>query len=148
MDSFVRRVEVKDYRHIYLLNKEFNPKLDDYSETKVKVKLETIIRKNTDMVFVYEQDNEVVGYIHGSPYELLFSESLINVLGFVVKESHRNHGIGSRLISRLEEWGRDNKYFGIKLLTHPNRVNAHKFYEKRGYIFTKDQKNYIKALRD
>ncbi|WP_127529596.1 GNAT family N-acetyltransferase [Paenibacillus kobensis] len=147
MGSLVRRVEVKDYVHVFLLNKEFNPQLEQYSETRVKEKLETIIRKDIDRVFVYEQDNEVLGYIHGSPYELLFSESLINVLGFVVSESHRNQGIGSSLISHLEEWGRNHGYSGMKLLTHPSRIQAHKFYEKRGYLFTKDQKNYIKEFK-
>jgi len=148
MDDGIRNIRVTDYREIYALNQAFNPRLDAFSETQVKERIESLLKKDRDIVFVYEQDDEVVGYIHGSPYELLFSESLVNVLGFVVKESHRNQGIGSRLIDRLEAWSRDNGYFGMKLLTHPNRIDAHRFYENRGYVFTKDQKNYVKNLRD
>ncbi|MNC24205.1 putative acetyltransferase [compost metagenome] len=142
----IREIQVDDYREIYLLNQEFNPNLHQFSEERVKDKIETLIYKTKDVILVYEQNNIVLGYIHGSPYELLFSDSLINILGFVVKEEFRNLGIGSALIKRLEEWGKNNGYSGIKLLSHPSRKNAHRFYENRGYKFTKDQMNFIKIL--
>ena len=67
---------------------------------------------------------------------------LIVLLGFVVKESYRNQGIGSVLIERLEQWGR------MKLLSHPSRIHSHRFYERRAYMFTKDQKNSMKKFED
>ncbi|MEC0179989.1 GNAT family N-acetyltransferase [Paenibacillus peoriae] len=143
----IREIRVTDYYDIYLLNQDFNPNLYVFSEEKVKEKIGTIIKKTQDIVLVCEENNEVIGYIHGSPYELLFSDSLINVLGFVVKEKERNRGIGSMLIERLEQWGESHGFSGIKLLSHPNRIHAHRFYEQRGYQFTKDQKNFIKRLK-
>ncbi|ASR48950.1 GNAT family N-acetyltransferase [Paenibacillus kribbensis] len=143
----IREIRVTDYHDIYLLNQEFNPNLYVFSEEKVKEKIETITKKTKDIVLVCEENNEVIGYIHGSPYELLFSESLINVLGFVVKEKYRNQGIGSMLIERLEQWGKKHGFSGIKLLSHPSRIHAHRFYEQRGYQFTKDQKNFIKKFK-
>ncbi|KKO55543.1 GNAT family N-acetyltransferase [Paenibacillus sp. DMB20] len=144
----VREIRVADYDDIYLLNQDFNPNLSSFSAEKVKAKIETITKKTKDIIFVCERSNEVIGYIHGSPYELLFSDSLVNILGFVVKEKYRNHGVGSKLIEHLEQWGANNGYSGIKLLSHPSRINAHRFYERRGYIFTKDQKNFIKMFKD
>ena len=88
-----------------MLNQDFNSNLNLFSEEKVKEKIEIIIKKTKDIIFVCEHNNEVIGYIHGSPYELLFSDSLVNVLGFVVKEKYRNQGLGSMLIERLEQWG-------------------------------------------
>ncbi|TNJ63363.1 GNAT family N-acetyltransferase [Paenibacillus hemerocallicola] len=117
-----------------------------FSEEKVKAKIDTIMKKTKDIIFVYEQNNEVIGYIHGTPYELLFSDSLINVMGFVVRESYRKQGIGGILIERLERWGKDNGFSGMKLLSHPSRIHAHRFYERRGYTFTKDQKNFMKKF--
>lgn len=143
----VREIRVTDYHDIYLLNQDFNPNLYLFSEEKVKEKIENIIKKTKDIILVYEQNNEVIGYIHGSPYELLFSDSLVNVLGFVVKEKYRNQGVGSMLIERLEQWGKNNGFSGIKLLSHPSRIHAHRFYERRGYMFTKDQKNFIKKFK-
>ncbi|MCR8632191.1 GNAT family N-acetyltransferase [Paenibacillus radicis (ex Xue et al. 2023)] len=145
-ENKVREIRETDYHAIYLLNQAFNPNLHVFSEERVREKIEIITKKTKDIIFVYEQDTEVIGYIHGSPYELLFSDSLVNVLGFVVKESYRNQGIGGMLIDRLEQWGKDNGYSGIKLLSHPSRIHAHRFYERRSYMFTKDQKNYIKKF--
>lgn len=82
----IREIHVNDYRDIYFLNQDFNPNLHTFSEERVKGKIEIISKKTKDIVFVYEDKNGILGYIHGSPYELLFSESLINILGFVVKE--------------------------------------------------------------
>ena len=143
----VREIKLADYNDIYLLNQEFNPKLYTFSAEKVKERIQYIAENTKDIIFVCEQCNEVIGYIHGSPYELLFSDSLINVLCFVVKEKYRNNGVGSKLIESLECWAKDNGFSGIKLLTHPSRVNAHRFYERHGYIHTKDQKNYMKMFR-
>ncbi|MEY9095166.1 GNAT family N-acetyltransferase [Paenibacillus sp. RC84] len=142
----VREIRLSDYPAIYLLNQDFNPKLHSFSEQKVKEKIEIITKKTNDIIFVCEQDEEVIGYIHGSPYELLFSDSLVNVLGFVVKETFRNQGAGHMLIESLEAWGKTNGFCGIKLLSHPSRTAAHRFYENRGYAFTKDQKNFIKKF--
>ena len=146
-EKIVREIRVTDYRDIYLLNQDFNSNLYLFSEEKVKEKIEIITKKTRDIIFVCEQNNEVIGYIHGNPYELLFSDPLVNVLGFVVKEKYRNQGVGSILIERLEQWGKNNGFSGIKLLSHPSRIHAHRFYERRGYMFTKDQKNFIKKFK-
>lgn len=146
-EIYIREIKLNDYNDIYLLNQEFNPKLYTYSAVKVKERIQYVIENTKDIIFVCEQCNEVIGYIHGSPYELLFSDSLINVLCFVVKEKFRNNGVGSKLIDSLECWAKDNGFSGIKLLTHPNRIHAHRFYERHGYIHTKDQKNYMKMFR-
>jgi GNAT superfamily N-acetyltransferase len=143
----IREINYNDYNDIYLLNHEFNPNRSTYSAVKVKERIQYISENSKDIIFVCEHFNEVIGYIHGSPYELLFSDSLINVLCFVVKEKYRNNGVGRKLIDRLECWAKDNGFSGIKLLTHPNRIHAHRFYERHGYIHTKDQKNYLKMFR-
>ncbi|MBY0086848.1 GNAT family N-acetyltransferase [Brevibacillus brevis] len=145
-EKSIREIRVTDYHGIYLLNLDFNPNLHLFTEEKVKEKIEIITKKTNDIIFVCEQNNEVIGYIHGSPYELLFSDSFVNVLGFVVKEKDRNQGVGSMLIEHLEQWGKKNGFSGMKLLSHPSHIHAHRFYERRGYRFTKDQKNFIKKF--
>ncbi|BFH63059.1 GNAT family N-acetyltransferase [Paenibacillus azoreducens] len=142
----IREIQIMDYHDIYMLNLDFNPNLHAFSEEKVRKKIEIITSKTKDIIFVYEQNDKVIGYIHGSPYELLTADSLVNILGFVVKEEYRNHGIGGMLMESLEQWAMNNGYSGIKLFSHPSRVNAHRFYERRGFIFTKDQKHFIKTF--
>ncbi|USB33451.1 GNAT family N-acetyltransferase [Paenibacillus sp. YPG26] len=143
----IREIKLTDYHDIYELNQIFNPNLAAFSKEKVKEKIENITNNTKDIILVCEENGEVIGYIHGSPYELLFAEPLVNVLGFVVRENNRNQGIGGMLMERLEQWARDCGSSGIKLLSHPSRVQAHRFYERRGFIFTKDQKNFVKYFK-
>ncbi|MDO3680228.1 GNAT family N-acetyltransferase [Paenibacillus ehimensis] len=143
----IRNVSVTDYRDIYLLNLDFNPSFYAFSEEQVKERIDFITNHTKDIILVSEHNNEVMGYIHGSPYYLLFSGSLLNILGFVVKAKYRNQGVGGMLIQGLEDWAETHGFSGIKLLSHPSRIHAHRFYERRGYVFTKDQKNFIKKFK-
>ncbi len=140
---YIREVETTDYHDIYLLNQE----LGYYCpEEKVKERIEFIKKNTKDIVFVAEQNNGVIGYIHGSPYELLYSDSILDIRSFVVKEEYRNMGVGSLLINYLECWAKEKGYSGIRLVSSFHRLNAHRFYEKHGYIHKKDQKNFIKIF--
>lgn len=142
----IRKIRNADARDIYALNQDFNPTYAVFDEERVRQKIDIILTTTSDIVLVCEYEGRVVGYIHGSPYELLFADSLLNVLGFVVGAEARNQGIGGRLITHLEQWAERQGYAGVKLLTHPSRTAAHRFYERRGYVWTKDQKNYIKTF--
>ena len=139
----IRKIKITDYNHIYLLNQELGY---SYVVEKVKERIVYITENTKDIILVAELCNEAIGYIHGSPYELLYSDSLINILGFVVKEKFRNTGVGNELINALEFWAKKNGYTGVRLSSGINRLNAHSFYQKHGYICRKEQKNFIKAF--
>jgi GNAT superfamily N-acetyltransferase len=139
----VRKIKVEDYRDIYLLNQELGY---PYEIEKVKEKITHITIATKDMIFVAQYGNEVIGYIHGSPYETLYLDSLIDILGFVVKEKYRNMGIGKKLIENLEFWAKENGFSGIRLVSGIERIDAHRFYQRYGYIYRKDQKNFIKIF--
>lgn len=140
----IREISISDYKDIYLLNKELGYL---YEEKKVKERIKYILENTNDIILVAYINNEVIGYIHGSQYELLYSDSLINILGFVVKESYRRMGIGRALIDKLEGFAKENRYSGIRLVSGINRENAHRFYEENGYIYRKEQKNFIKLFK-
>ena len=146
-DFVIREIKSTDYKDIYLLNQEFNPKLCSFSAERVKERIDYIVNNTKDIIFLSEQGNEVIGYIHGSPYELLYEDSLINVLGFVVKEQYRNLGVGNMLMEGLEFWAKEKDFYGTRLVSGSDRLNAHKFYEKHGYVSRKNQKNFIKMFR-
>lgn len=139
----IREIKITDYNDIYLLNQELGY---PYAIEKVKERIVYITKNTKDIILVAEKYNEVIGYIHGSPYELLYSDSLINILGFVVKEKFRNTGVGNELINAIECWAEKNGYTGIRLSSGINRLNAHSFYQKHGYICKKEQKNFIKTF--
>lgn len=139
----IRRITSSDIEDIYILNCQLGYA---FSKEKVKERIDYILNNTKDIVLTAEIDKQVVGYIHGSPYELLYSDSLINLLGLVVKENYRNLGIGSKLINDMETWAKENNFTGIKLESGFERLDAHKFYQNHGYIIRKNHKSFYKIL--
>ena len=139
----IREIKVTDFKDIFLLNQELGYA---YEMEKVRIRIEYILENTKDIILIAQQNDEVIGYIHGSPYELLYSNSLIDILGFVVKEKFRNTGIGNILIEKIQCFAKENGYSGIRLVSGFDRLNAHRFYEAHGYINRKNQKNFIKIF--
>lgn len=139
----IREIRAEDYKDIFKLNKELGYL---YDIDKVKGRIEYILNSTKDKVFVAQCEGSVIGYIHGSPYELLFSDPMVNILGFVISEGYRGSGIGNKLIQALEEWASKNGFTGIRLVSGIDRVNAHRFYENHGYVNRKNQKNFVKTF--
>lgn len=139
----LRDIKVSDYEFIDELNHELGY---NYPKEKVKGRIEYILQNTNNKIFVAEINGEVIGYIHFTPYELLSDDSLINILGFVIKSNYRNMGIGKKLITLMEEWAKNNNFAGVRLVSGYDRENAHKFYEKNGYYNRKNQKNFVKRF--
>ena len=139
----VREVKITDYTDIYLLNQELGY---SYPKEKVKERITYITHNTKDIILFAQQDNDVICYIHGSPYELLYSDSLINILGFVVKEKHSNTGVGNMVVKHFESWAKEKGYRGVRLVSGFDRLSAHRFYQKHGYVNRKDQKNFVKMF--
>lgn len=78
----------------------------------------------------------------------MYYDSLMNILGFVVKEERRGTGIGHKLITELENIAIENGFIGIRLTSGSSRIDAHKFYERHGYINKKEQKNFSKIFNE
>lgn len=142
-DVLIREIAVEDFKHIYLLNKELGY---EYKLEKVATRIKHILENTKDIILVAEYNNEVIGYIHGTPYESLRFDSIVNLLGFVVEERYRNKGIGNILIESLEYRVKKMGFSGIRLLSGCNRINAHKFYENHGYSVNRIQKKFIKLF--
>jgi putative acetyltransferase len=74
------------------------------------------------------------------------SEPFVAVAGLVVDGPHRNQGIGRVLLERAEEWSREQGCRIVRLWSSTARTDAHRFYERYGYVRVKTQYAYAKAL--
>lgn len=142
-NSIIRRVKPEDFEDIFILNLALGY---TYPKESLRERIRYILDNTKDVILVADINREVVGYIHGSPYELMFSDSLMNILGFVVKEEKRGTGIGHKLITELERVAKESGFIGIRLTSGSTRIDAHRFYENHGYIYKKEQKNFSKIL--
>ena len=126
---YIRQAVEDDFHDICLLSQELGYECD---EQKVKERIKYILKNTKDIIFVARQADEVIGYIHGSPYELIFADSLVNILGVVVNKQHRNLGVGGKLMEKLESWAKENGFSGVRLVSGEDRLNAHKINEITG----------------
>jgi len=76
----------------------------------------------------------------------LTSEAHVELIGLVVAESHRSRGIGAKMMEAAEEWARMRGFQKLRLRTNLLRADAHRFYERIGYVGSKEQRVYEKSL--
>ena len=88
----------------------------------------------TPFCFVAKIDDEVVGAISGAT---CFSEVYIDEL--VVMEQHREKGIGTELIKKVEDYYKDSGFNNMNTMT--NEFQAPQFYEKCGFELEFVRKN-------
>lgn len=140
----LRNALIDDFKEIHTLSSQLGY---DYPSNLLKNKLKKILTYKDHKIIVVEDDNnKVVGYVHGQIYELLYFDRMINILGIVVDKKYRGKGYGKRLMEKIEEWAKENKCNGIRLISNANRKEAHLFYDKIGYKSEKESKYFIKLF--
>ena len=118
----------------------------DFPLSETKDRLNYILNKPNDKIFVADDNGAVVGYIHGSDYDCTYSLPLKNIMAIGVLESHRGKGIGRLLLNAVEDWAKADDCEGVRLVSSLYRPEAHKFYLACGYFDRKDQKNFMKLF--
>lgn len=143
MDCSITDISVSDYSDIALLNSELGYPVP---QELVRQKIKRILEITADRVFITRVAGKAVGYIHLTPYELLFDKPMLNVMGLVVLEKYRRSGFAAKLMARAEEYAKEHGYTGIRLDSGIDRTGAHAFYESQGFIHRKVHKHFIKRF--
>lgn len=119
----------------------------DLSLALTQKQFQACSREMGHLIFVYEADGGVVAaYIHAQVYESLYSERGLNILALAVLPPYQGRKLGRAMLSYLEEIAvRENLAF-IRLNSAEHRTQAHRFYERNGYLSDKLQKRFIKHL--
>lgn len=86
-------------------------------------------------LIVAEQDGEIVGTIMGILCYDLVGECrpFMVIENVVVANSKRGQGVGSKLIEKIEDIGKQNEVNYMMLVSAAERIETHKFYESVGY---------------
>ena len=112
----------------------------------MKSKIEKLDSKR-EAVFVAEEESQLLGFIHVERYEVLYFESMANILGLAVKKDFQKQGLGKALLLAAENWAQENGIYLMRLNSGINRIDAHGFYEHLGYDSEKEQKRFVKNLK-
>ena len=100
-----------------------------------------------EIVFVADLGESTVGYVHAEIYNLLYAESMVNILGIAEAAAYRKCGRGKALLIAVEEWAKSLGIYTVRLNSGAARSDAHAFYRAMGYNNEKDQIRFIKDLR-
>ncbi len=143
-DFIIRKIELKDTGELCkICSEEMGYECDP---ALVKSKIEKLDSKR-EAVFVAEEESQLLGFIHVERYEVLYFESMANILGLAVKKDFQKQGLGKALLLAAENWAQENGIYLMRLNSGINRTDAHGFYEHLGYVSEKEQKRFVKNLK-
>lgn len=138
----IRRVEEEDYQDIHALNKQLGY---EYDEDKVKERILNLLETGTDIISVLEKNEQVVGYIHGIPYNTLYADNLVNMVAIVFSQNAEiEPKYMAELFFEFEKRVKKNGYHGIRLTADVERDLLHGFLLQNGFENKRDLKHYIK----
>jgi GNAT superfamily N-acetyltransferase len=117
------------------------------SQDEIERRLHPILRNRNHAILVAELNGKgVVGWAHVLMEEALLSEPRAEVLGLIVDATERGKGIGTALMSEIEQWARAQGLSAVSLRSNVIRDQAHRFYEGLGYERVKTQHAFVKVL--
>jgi GNAT superfamily N-acetyltransferase len=88
----------------------------------------------------------VAGWIDVGIVHHLQAETYAEIGGLVVAGEARSKGIGRRLVARAEQWASDRGIRCVVVRSQIKREDAHRFYEREGYLRVKTSAVFSKNL--
>ncbi len=100
-------------------------------------RLEAVRNFSDAIAMVAEDDRGVVGIVTAHVFPSIHSGELRAWLTtIVVLDTARGEGIGSKLVTYVEEWAAARNVPRIAVTSGKQRERTHKFYRERGYEWT------------
>lgn len=132
MGIIIRKIEKIDYNEVMSLWKYLGNKTNNQNFDKV---MHAMQNDNNYQTFVaIDKDNEVLGFIMTlQALSIGYEVGFLWICGFAVKEKFQGKGIATKLLSYIEDYGKEKGIENILLNTGFKRKEAHAFYEKNGY---------------
>ena len=140
-------IQIADISHASAITRLSREALGyDYPEEAARRNLSSILDRPSDRVFVALSGGVVVGYVHACDYQVLYAPAMKNIMGIAVDPSHRRKGIGTALLTAVENWARESGAAGVRLVSGASRTQAHQFYRSQGYGDGREQQNFKKLF--
>jgi GNAT superfamily N-acetyltransferase len=102
--------------------------------------------EGTRSVFAACLGDELVGWIEVEVTHHLAVAPFVHIAGLVVKDGFRGYGIGKRLCEEAEAWTRSLGISKVRVTSRSIRLDAHRFYQRDGYVEIKTSKVFEKVL--
>ncbi len=140
----IRKAQNQDAERIAVLCQQL-----DYqaSPQDVLTRLQQMQQDQQHVIYVADLGSEqVVGWAHAHVCDSVVMPPQALLLGLVVDQAFRGCGIGRRLMQQLEQWAWTERCDAVLVRSNIKRKEAHLFYQKIGYVNTKQSKVFSKSL--
>ena len=141
-DTMIRKVKMTDTVDIQTLLSQL-----DYpaGQQLIGEKIGLLTEHPDHELLVYERGEKVVGFIsvHFIP-QLALAGDFAHITYFCTDADNRGSGIGAMLLERVEQLSKERHCDRIFLHCNERRVDAHRFYERNGYV--NSPKYFVKKL--
>lgn len=144
MNYTIRKASLSDAEAIWMLN--CTEMGYPFPLDATRKKLERLLSRGFDKIYVATVDGAVVGYVHANDYDVIYAPHMKNIMGIAVAHAHKHKGIGKALLQQVELWAADTGASGVRLVSGASRTGAHEFYRRCGYTGDKKQLNLKKKL--
>ncbi len=126
----IRKITENDYTTVCsLYNNELGIKI---SQSKFNERVNHILENSKHDIFVAICEESVIAFITVAK-SMAIEQDYIKINGIAVKENYQGHGIGSQLISYVENYAKKQSVDLIILNSGCQREKAHIFYENLGF---------------
>jgi len=91
-------------------------------------------------------DGAIVGWLHVGCLKWLEGDPRAEIGGLVVDEARRGEKIGERLVEAAIRWAEGKGYSEVRVRSNVARADAHRFYERLGFVRVKVQQVFRRSL--
>ena len=129
----IRKAEQADCNEVYRLICELEETKFDYDA------FEAVYCRNLNLpayhYFLAELDGNVVGFGSLLVKEPLHHACVISeIIELVVEHAHTGNRIGAHILDAIEKTAKENGCSSIEVMSNMRRVDAHRFYERDGFV--------------
>ncbi len=96
--------------------------------------------------WVCESDGELVGWLHAQERPSLTTDATVEITALVVAPAARRRGCGRALMQAAERWAKERGCVAVALRSGVDRDQAHRFYERLGYVVRSTAHKLVKRL--
>lgn len=142
----IRELKKDDLNELAMLYKDFWNEESDI--LKMRDTYKEIDGDKNHIILNAIDNNRVIGTISGIICKSLYGDNrpFMVIEDFIVDENKRGNGIGKKLLSAMEEEGRNRGCCQVILVTDTDRKDSQKFYKSCGYPEGKNV-GYKKVLK-
>ncbi|WP_409304886.1 GNAT family N-acetyltransferase [Peribacillus sp. SCS-155] len=149
----IRLAEEKDIQQLIRMRWDFTlehdeskkaASYDDFAK-ECQVFFQKALTSGRWFIWVAEQDNEVLSHIYIELIEKVprpgrKTNPFAYMTNMFTKKEYRNEGIGSQLLSRINQWAKDHDYEFIIVWPSDESIN---YYKKNGYVHCTEPMEYF-----